>query len=182
MLKGRLRSGTWVTSWYRVGCHVLAVVLLYKIQYAGQTIENENENDLWILTIFKFVILYWWMISSEHIEAVVKLQKSEEYLKKERRGTWNKCRQMKQKQTQWQGNSKKKKSNYKQHVNKYKRHSTIIFLGDMGGWTEGGRLIGKCFLRVMRAEQSLQEVMGMNWWRAGREFWVEGMAQAMCGE
>lgn len=44
-----------------------------------------------------------------------------------------------------------------------KWHSTIIFPGDIGQRTERGRLIGKCFLRAMRAKHGLKEAMGVNW-------------------
>lgn len=42
---------------------------------------------------------------------------------------------------------------------------------------EGGRLIGKGFLRATRAKQGLKEVIGLNWYRgAGGEFRMEGRA------
>lgn len=47
------------------------------------------------------------------------------------------------------------------------------------GWAEGERLIGKCFLRAVTAEQVLKEVMGMNWLRgAGRKFGMERKSQS----
>ena len=58
-----------------------------------------------------------------------------------------------------------------------KWYSAMIFPGDVEGWAEGRRLIGKCFLRAVTAEQGLKEVMGMNWLRgAGRKFRIQRMA------
>ena len=72
-----------------------------------------------------------------------------------------------------------KKGNYKQCINKYKMVQVSDVPRGHRGWAEGERLIGKCFLRAVTAEQVLKEVMGMNWLRgAGRKFGMERKSQS----
>ena len=110
--------------------------------------------------------------------------------KSEQRHTGKKYRQLNRSQcngTQW----KKKKAITSNVSTSTKWYRAMILPGDVEGWAEGRRLIGKCFLRAVTAEQGLKEVMGMNWLRgAGRKFRIQRMApsederrnQAVCRE
>jgi hypothetical protein len=106
---------------------------------------------------------------------LLKWQKCEDWRTAEAHGM--RYRQMKYKQMQWQIQWGEKAiiSNVSTSA---KWHSTIIFWRDIKGWSDGGRLIGKCFLRAMRAEQGLKEAMGVSCRerQGGNPGWREWMA------